>query len=211
MPSLVGNKAEMDSHTLLWPLEATQPSTSHTSLRVRPSSKVLGIQSRPGPRHFGTDSPAGESLSYAQTYWMVLCKTCTCESLVRGSPLTLELWPFVSRGTLPAPVKHFLNPCLHHSTFKPCPLKLWVLRTAGGPMCVSVCLCVYVWVCVCRAGWAWGFPLHPKFCILTPTSLWILHLKKSIDKRILLFFKYIYIYLRVAGSQNEIKTLTISG
>lgn len=80
-PSLVGNKAEMDSHTLLWPLEATQPrSTSHTSLRVRPSSKVLGIQSRPGPRHFSTDSPAGESLSYAQTYWMVLCKTCTCRS-----------------------------------------------------------------------------------------------------------------------------------
>lgn len=76
LPSLVGNKAEMDGPSPLWPLETTQPKVLlFASLRVRPSSKVLGIQSRPGPRHFSTDSPAGEVLfcHMLQTYWMVLC------------------------------------------------------------------------------------------------------------------------------------------
>lgn len=83
----------MDSHTLLLPLEATQPrSTSHTSLRVRLSSKVLGIQSRPGPRHFSIDSPAGESFvvcSDLPTGWF--CVKTARVGLAEVPPLTLEL------------------------------------------------------------------------------------------------------------------------
>ena len=163
-PSLVGNKADGQPHPPVasWGHSAKKYFSHISEGEAKFQSLRDPEQTWAPPFQYWQPSRRVFCRMLRPTYWMVLCKNCTCRSC-RGSPShsrTVTLCE--QRGTPPAPVKHFLNPCLHHSTSKPCPSKLWVLGGLPGPVCVSVCLCVYVWVCVCRTELGMRLPLHPK-------------------------------------------------